>query len=72
MSEPQDLRGPILIAALFLLALDALIVFFLSGGLRRFSRPGRPAAAALVLAILTATLMASPRACTNRCRPNRR
>ena len=46
MSEPQDLRGPILIAALALLALDALIVFLLAGGLRRFAPPGRPAAAA--------------------------
>ena len=61
MSEPQDLRGPILIAALALLALDALIVFLMAGGLRRFSRPGRPAAAAVVLAILAAGLMASPR-----------
>ena len=61
MSEPQDLRGPILIAALALLALDALIVFLMAGGLRRFWRPGRPAAAAVVLAILAAGLMASPR-----------
>ena len=42
MSEPQDLRGPILIAALAMLALDALIVFLLAGGLRRFGRR-RPA-----------------------------
>jgi hypothetical protein len=60
MSEPQDLRGPILITALALLALDALIVFLMAGGLRRFSRPGRPAAAAVALALLAAGLMASP------------
>jgi hypothetical protein len=60
MSEPQDLRGPILITALALLALDALIVFLMAGGMRRFSRPGRPAAAAVALALLAAGLMASP------------
>ncbi len=62
MSEPQDLRGPILLAALAMLALDALIVFVLAGGLRRFSRAGRPAAAALVLAILGAALIVPPHA----------
>jgi hypothetical protein len=57
VGEPQDLRGPVLIAALTLLALDALVVFFLAGGhaqiLRR--RPQR-ATATLVLAGLIATL----------------
>ena len=62
MSEPEDLRGPILLTALALLALDALIVFLLAGGLRRFTRPGRPAAAAVALAILAAGLVISPRA----------
>ena len=62
MSEPQDLRGPILLAALAMLALDALIVFLLAGGLRRFSRAGRPAAAALALAILGAALTVPPHA----------
>ena len=62
MTEPQDLRGPILITALALLAIDALIVFLMAGGLRRFGRAGRPAAAAVVLAILAATLAAPPRA----------
>ena len=42
MSEPQDLRGPILLAALALLALDALVVFWLAGGLGG-SRRRRPA-----------------------------
>ena len=33
VGEPQDLRGPVLLAALALLALDALVVFFLAGGI---------------------------------------
>src|SRR6202040_3173789 len=33
MSEPQDLRGPILLAALAMAALDAIIVFLLAGGI---------------------------------------
>ena len=46
MSEPEDLRGPILLAALALLALDALVVFMLAGGIRQLMRRRRPAAAA--------------------------
>jgi Domain of unknown function (DUF4159)/Aerotolerance regulator N-terminal len=38
MSEPQDLRGPIMLAALLLLALDALVVFWLSGGIGQITR----------------------------------
>jgi hypothetical protein len=64
MSEPQDLRGPILLAALGLLALDALVVFWLAGGLKRLMggrRRAAAAAAAIVLAILGAGVMlASP------------
>jgi hypothetical protein len=57
-SEPQDLRGPVMLAAMGLLALDALVVFFLAGGLGQlFRRRPRPAAAAIVFAIITATLM---------------
>ncbi|MBM3527240.1 MAG: DUF4159 domain-containing protein [Alphaproteobacteria bacterium] len=64
VGEPQDLRGPVLLAALFLLALDALVVFFLAGGIGRLMR-GRPrraaAAAALACAILAgAALVAAP------------
>src|SRR5205807_9421251 len=57
MSEPQDLRGPVLLAALVLLALDVLVVFWLAGGIARMLR-GRPraAAAAIALAVFGSTL----------------
>ena len=45
MSEPQDLRAPVLLAALALLALDAMVVFWLAGGFRQMMRrrqQGRP------------------------------
>jgi hypothetical protein len=61
MSEPEDLRGPILLAALALLALDALVVFLLAGGIGQFVRRRRPAtAAAFALFIVGAVLLASP------------
>ncbi len=47
--EPLDLRGPIFLAALALLMLDALVVVILSGGLSAL-RPRRRAAAALLAA----------------------
>jgi hypothetical protein len=57
-SEPQDLRGPILFIALLMLMLDALIVFWLSGGVARLRRaPRRSATAALLIAALTGTLI---------------
>jgi hypothetical protein len=63
VSEPQDLRGPVLLAAMGLLVLDALVVFFLAGGIAQlFRRRARPAAAAIALAIATAALTLSPRA----------
>ena len=62
MSEPEDLRGPILIAALALLAIDAIVVFLLSGGIGQLMRWRRPAAAALVVAALGAALLAAPQA----------
>jgi hypothetical protein len=44
-----------MLAAMGLLALDALVVFFLAGGLRQlFRRRARPAAAAIAFAIITA------------------
>jgi hypothetical protein len=62
MSEPEDLRGPILLGALALLALDALVVFLLAGGIGQLLRRQRPVATALALAIFAAALMVSPRA----------
>jgi len=62
MKEPEDLRGPILLGALALLALDALIVFLLAGGIGQLVRRRRPAVSALAIAILAAALLASPRA----------
>jgi hypothetical protein len=63
VSEPQDLRGPILLAALALLALDALVVFWLAGGLRQLTRPRRRAAAVIAaFAILGSAMLAAPSA----------
>ena len=57
IGEPLDLRGPVLLAALALLALDALVVFLLAGGVGQIlrKRPQR-AAAALILAGTIAAL----------------
>jgi hypothetical protein len=59
--EPQDLRGPVLLAALALLALDAIVVFFLAGGLAQLlrRRPNRAAAALLAFALIGASLFAA-------------
>jgi hypothetical protein len=58
MSEPQDLRGPVLLAALGLLALDALVVFWLAGGITRILRGRRrPATAAIAIAVLSSALL---------------
>ena len=38
MSEPLDLRGPVMLAALVLLALDAIVVFWLAGGFAQLMR----------------------------------
>jgi hypothetical protein len=58
-SEPQDLRGPIFLAALALFLLDTLVVFFLGGGIQRLMpRASRVVTAAvLVLAALALTLV---------------
>jgi hypothetical protein len=60
MSEPQDLRGPVMLAALGLLALDALVVFWLAGGIRNLTRRRQRAAAAIALFMLGASLVMSP------------
>ncbi len=64
VSEPQDLRGPVLLAALGLLALDALVVFWLAGGVKQMMRPRRRAAAAAIvaLAIVGSAMLAAPKA----------
>jgi hypothetical protein len=62
LSEPQDLRGPILLAALGLLGLDALVVFWLAGGLKQMMRRRSRVAAAIAVAILAAALLGAPRA----------
>src|SRR5262245_3894672 len=63
MSEPQDLRGPVMLAALALLALDALVVFWLAGGIARLMRGRRrPAAAAIAIAVLGGMIVGTPKA----------
>ena len=58
--EPLDLRGPVFLAALALLVLDALVVIVLSGGLMAML-PKRRAAAAILLAIGLAASALAPR-----------
>ncbi len=48
-NEPQDLRGPILLAALALFLLDTLVVLFLGGGIQRLIPRSSRAAAAVVI-----------------------
>jgi hypothetical protein len=60
-SEPQDLRGPILLAALGLLLLDTLIVLYLGGGIARLIPRISRATAAIVI-ILSALAITLPRA----------
>jgi hypothetical protein len=59
LGEPKDLRGPLFLAALALLVIDALVVFWLAGGLYRLMPRRRAVASALVLGLLAATLLAS-------------
>jgi hypothetical protein len=60
LGEPKDLRGPLFLAALALLVIDALVVFWLAGGLRRlFPRWGAATTAVLLIA---AMLVAAPHA----------
>jgi hypothetical protein len=63
LSEPQDLRGPILLAALGLLALDALVVFWLAGGVKQMLRRRRRVAAVIgAFAIVASAMLAAPKA----------
>jgi hypothetical protein len=55
-SEPQDLRGPVLLAAIALLLLDSIIVLFLGGGIQRLIPRRLPAASASILALAAVML----------------
>ncbi len=61
IGEPLDLRGPVLVAALALLALDALVVFLLAGGIGQIlrKRPQRAAAALVFAGVITALTFGS-------------
>ena len=56
LSEPLDLRGPILTTALAMLLIDALVVFWLAGGIARLIGR-RPAVAAAAIALLSVALV---------------
>lgn len=58
--EPLDLRGSIFLAALALLLLDALVVFWLSGGIGALRPRRRVAATLLVAGLLTALTLHTP------------
>jgi uncharacterized protein DUF4159/aerotolerance regulator-like protein len=55
-SEPQDLRGPVLLAAIALLLLDSIVVLFLGGGIQRLLPRRVPAASAALLVAATVAL----------------
>src|SRR5580698_1153760 len=62
-SEPQDLRGPILLAALALFLLDSLVVLVLGGGIQRLMpRSSRATAASTILFALLALTATHARA----------
>jgi len=67
--EPLDLRGPILLAALGLLLLDALVVFWLSGGLGALRMGRRVTAALLVGGLLGAFAWQQPTAAQTPAQP---
>src|SRR5262249_47505233 len=54
LSEPPGLRAPALLAAFALLAIDALVVFSLAGGVQRLMPRRRVAASLLIIATLAA------------------
>ncbi len=58
--EPIDLRGFIFLAALALLLLDALVVFWLNGGFRPLRRRRRVAAALLLGGLFAALALSAP------------
>jgi hypothetical protein len=62
LAEPQDLRGPLFLAALALLLIDAIVVFLMSGGIARMSRRRAATAALFAVAALTAMALGTPHA----------
>jgi hypothetical protein len=61
VADPEDLRGPVFLAALALLLLDAAVVFWLAGGFGSIFRRRRPAVAALLItAMAGVAMLASP------------
>jgi hypothetical protein len=60
-TEPQDLRGPILLGALSLFLLDTLLVLYLGGGIARLL-PRLSRASAAVLIFFSALALSSPHA----------
>ena len=72
LGEPKDLRGPLFLGALALLIIDALVVFWLAGGLYRLMPRRRVAASIALLAGATALLIASQAMAQTNPRPARR
>jgi hypothetical protein len=62
IAEPQDLRGSIFSAALALLLIDAMVVFWLAGGIYRLLRRHRVAAVLLLGVVLAAFAHVAPSA----------
>jgi hypothetical protein len=62
-TEPQDLRGPVFMTALVLLLIDALVVFWLAGGIYRLL-PRRGIATSLLIAGSVALALAATQGAT--------
>src|SRR6185436_9076497 len=62
LGEPKDLRGPLFLGSLALLVIDALVVFWLAGGLYRLMPRRRMATGALLVGVLAAGLLATSHA----------
>ena len=69
LNEPLDLRGPILATALAMLLIDALVVFWLAGGIGRLIRR-RPAATATLAIIVLGAALALPHSAFAQARSN--
>ncbi len=69
LGEPKDLRGPLFLGALALLIIDALVVFWLAGGLYRLMPRRRVAASIALLVGLTPLLIASHAVAQSNSRP---